>query len=86
MLNNSIEQLNLEAVVFKAANRTWTVQVMDDGALNTVAFSDFCTDLGLQPFDFILVGVCFNDRVRVIVFRSNDGSEKIAPDLEFDQV
>lgn len=85
-LSNYIQQVNLEVIVFKAANRTWTVQVMEDGALNALGFLNFCTDLALHPFDMILFGLCFGYTVRVIIFQSNDGSEKIAPDWEFDQV
>lgn len=85
-LSNYIHQLNLEVIVFKAANRTWTVHVMEDGALNDVRFFNFTTDLPLQPFNMILFGLCFDHTVRLIIFQSNDGSEKIARDWEFDQV
>jgi len=49
-LKDYIQKVNVEALVFKAANKTWTLQVMDDGQLNAAAFSNFCTDLFYRPF------------------------------------
>lgn len=85
-LNSYIEELNVEALVFKAANKTWTIPLMNDRQLNVVAFSNFCTDLLLQPFDFLLVGVCFDQIGRVIIFRSSDGTEKIMANWEFNLI
>lgn len=81
-----IEDLKVEALVFKAANRRWTLQVTDDGGFDPVAFSTLCDDLFLHPFDFVMVGVCFDESVRIIIFRSNDGSEKIVSDWEFNGI
>ncbi|KAH7836846.1 hypothetical protein Vadar_006353 [Vaccinium darrowii] len=62
-----IEEVNVEALVFKAANQRWTLQVMDNAMFHNVAFSNLCEDLFLQPLDYLLVTVCFDETVRVVI-------------------
>lgn len=51
------------------------IEVMEDGALNSLRFPQFCEDLFLQPFDNIMLAICWDKTVRIIIFNWADGSE-----------
>lgn len=51
-------------------------QVAEDAALNDSALFEFCTDLYLQPFDYLMVAVSWDRVVRVVIFQSTDGWRK----------
>lgn len=76
----------MEAIVFKAVNRSWTIEVEDNGLLNSVAFANLCEDLFLQPFDYLMVALTFHETAQIVIFRSNDGSEKVLDDWQLHQV
>lgn len=76
----------MEAIVLKAANQNWTLQIKKNVIINNVAFSKMCEDLLLQPFDYLMLALCFDETVRVVIFQRNDGSEKMLDNWEFDQI
>jgi len=50
---------------------------MDDAMLDRDAFPQFCEDLPLGPFDHVMITISMDKRVRIVIFCTSDGAERI---------
>jgi len=71
------DSFHVKTVIFQAENETWSIPVMDDAMLDRDAFPQFCEDLPLGPFDHVMITISMDKRVRIVIFCTSDGAERI---------